>query len=299
MPFGEVRTEVGTISQTDFGYTGQRSISMLSIMDYIARMYDPAIGRFIQPDTIIPSPANPQSWNRYSYVLNNPVRYSDPSGHRMIDDECGMNGEDCGERVPASIWNQPENNRDDENGISASRKSRSKGGGNKDEGCEKGDAICQLRNYHDLDDPELWNHIALVTQDMATVASSLGALVTIGSTIFGCVGGTEAGVLPGCAAGYTAGRIFHLGVTNPFETALSFASLLATSRYESLTGDTRIGLYDPRTRVVGEATKTSSATFISGSLVTEPILDAAIDIYASGFNHGAFCGISTILACLP
>jgi RHS repeat-associated protein len=81
MPFGEIRQEIGTISQTDFGYTGQRSISMLSIMDYIARNYDPAIGRFLQPDTIIPSPANPQSWNRFSYANNNPLRFTDPAGH--------------------------------------------------------------------------------------------------------------------------------------------------------------------------------------------------------------------------
>jgi RHS repeat-associated protein len=82
MPFGEVCTEIGTISQTNFSFTGQRSISMLSIMDYIARNYDPAIGRFVQPDSIVPSPANPQSWNRFSYTQNNPVRYSDPSGHK-------------------------------------------------------------------------------------------------------------------------------------------------------------------------------------------------------------------------
>ena len=47
MPFGEVRTEVGTISQTDFGYTGQRDLPMLSIMDYKARFCDPGIGRFV------------------------------------------------------------------------------------------------------------------------------------------------------------------------------------------------------------------------------------------------------------
>jgi RHS repeat-associated protein len=132
MPFGEIRQEIGTISQTDFSFTGQRSISMLSIMDYNARFYDPDIGRFVQPDTIIPSPANPQSWNRYSYVLNNPARYSDPSGHRRIEEECGMNGEDCGERVPASTWSSPENNGNDENGISISKKGRSKGGGGND-----------------------------------------------------------------------------------------------------------------------------------------------------------------------
>jgi|GEM_PF-6133216 len=38
------------------------------------------MGRFISPDTIIPHPANPQSFNRYSYCLNNPLKYRDPNG---------------------------------------------------------------------------------------------------------------------------------------------------------------------------------------------------------------------------
>jgi hypothetical protein len=50
-------------------------------MDYIPRSNDPYTNRFIQPDSIIPNPANPQSWNRFSYVLNSPIRYKDPSGH--------------------------------------------------------------------------------------------------------------------------------------------------------------------------------------------------------------------------
>jgi hypothetical protein len=41
----------------------------------------PYINRFIQPDTIIPDPSNPQAWNRYSYVGNNPVNFNDPTGH--------------------------------------------------------------------------------------------------------------------------------------------------------------------------------------------------------------------------
>ncbi|HSW57842.1 MAG TPA: RHS repeat-associated core domain-containing protein, partial [Dehalococcoidales bacterium] len=48
---------------------------------YNARYYDPQIGRFISADTIVQSPANPQSFNRYSYCLNNPLKYTDPSGH--------------------------------------------------------------------------------------------------------------------------------------------------------------------------------------------------------------------------
>jgi hypothetical protein len=51
-----------------------------------ARYYDATIGRFTQPDSIIPNIYNPQYLNRYSYVRNNPVRYTDPTGHR---DECG------------------------------------------------------------------------------------------------------------------------------------------------------------------------------------------------------------------
>jgi hypothetical protein len=51
------------------------------LLYYGARYYDSALGRFIQADTIVPQAGNPQSLNRYAYVLNNPVRYTDPSGH--------------------------------------------------------------------------------------------------------------------------------------------------------------------------------------------------------------------------
>ncbi|MCP4252170.1 MAG: hypothetical protein GY775_01960, partial [Candidatus Scalindua sp.] len=39
------------------------------------------LGRFISADPIVPDPTNPQALNRYSYVLNNPLKYTDPSGH--------------------------------------------------------------------------------------------------------------------------------------------------------------------------------------------------------------------------
>jgi hypothetical protein len=44
------------------------------------------INRFLQPDSIIPNLSNPQSWNRFSYVYNNPVNFIDPSGHRACGD---------------------------------------------------------------------------------------------------------------------------------------------------------------------------------------------------------------------
>ncbi len=51
------------------------------VQDYCARYYHPGVGRFISPDTLIPNPANPQSLNRYAYVHNNPLKYTDPTGH--------------------------------------------------------------------------------------------------------------------------------------------------------------------------------------------------------------------------
>ena len=44
------------------------------------RMYDPVIGRVLSPDNFVQDPTNTQSYNRYSYCLNNPLRYTDPSG---------------------------------------------------------------------------------------------------------------------------------------------------------------------------------------------------------------------------
>ena len=77
-PFGETR--FGD-APTDRRFTGQRREAGLGLYDYGARYYDPALGRFLQADTMVPSPANPQSLNRYAYTLNNPLRYTDPTGH--------------------------------------------------------------------------------------------------------------------------------------------------------------------------------------------------------------------------
>jgi hypothetical protein len=58
-------------------------------MDYKARFYSAYLNRFQQPDSIIPNPADPQNWNRYAYVNNNPVKYIDPTGHHIANQEGG------------------------------------------------------------------------------------------------------------------------------------------------------------------------------------------------------------------
>jgi RHS repeat-associated protein len=71
---------------TPYRFTGQREESTIGLYFYNARWYDPLLGRFTQADTIVPEPGNPQALNRYSYVLNSPVRYTDPSGHMHPED---------------------------------------------------------------------------------------------------------------------------------------------------------------------------------------------------------------------
>jgi RHS repeat-associated protein len=72
---------------TDYRFTGQRWEQPLGIYIMGARWYDSELGRWISPDTIIPDPANPQSWNRYSYVHNRPLTRTDPSGHITAEEE--------------------------------------------------------------------------------------------------------------------------------------------------------------------------------------------------------------------
>ncbi len=62
------------------GYTGHEHFFEVSLIHMNGRMYDPQQGRFLSPDNFIQEPFNTQSYNRYGYVLNNPLMYTDPSG---------------------------------------------------------------------------------------------------------------------------------------------------------------------------------------------------------------------------
>ena len=54
-----------------------------------ARWYESRIGRWISADTIVPNPSNPQTLNRYAYVMDNPPKYTDPTGHiECLDTQC-------------------------------------------------------------------------------------------------------------------------------------------------------------------------------------------------------------------
>jgi len=63
------------------GFTGHEHVDGLGIIHMNGRIYDPRLGRMLQADPFVQSPKNSQSLNRYTYVLNNPLSYTDPTGY--------------------------------------------------------------------------------------------------------------------------------------------------------------------------------------------------------------------------
>lgn len=74
---GDLTTIAGI---TRHGYTFQDALGSMGLNDMVGRVQDSITGRFLSADPTIPDPQDPQSYNRYSYVVNNPLSYTDPSG---------------------------------------------------------------------------------------------------------------------------------------------------------------------------------------------------------------------------
>jgi RHS repeat-associated protein len=68
----------------DRGYTGHEQLDDSGLIHMNGRIYDPELGRFLSPDPIVQIPEYSQNFNRYSYVLNNPLNATDPSGFSFI-----------------------------------------------------------------------------------------------------------------------------------------------------------------------------------------------------------------------
>ncbi|WP_420894970.1 RHS repeat domain-containing protein, partial [Sorangium cellulosum] len=95
-PFGQRRNPVwgepapaSFASKTTQGFTGHESDDELGLVNMKGRLYDPRVGRFLTTDPIVSLPSFGQSWNPYSYVLNNPLAYVDPGGFQEALPEDG------------------------------------------------------------------------------------------------------------------------------------------------------------------------------------------------------------------
>ncbi|EPJ47149.1 MAG: hypothetical protein OFPII_15000 [Osedax symbiont Rs1] len=72
---------------TNKGFTGHESIQEVGLIHMNGRVYDPVLARFMSADVFIQRPWLSQSFNRYSYVMNNPMKYTDPTGYNWFTDK--------------------------------------------------------------------------------------------------------------------------------------------------------------------------------------------------------------------
>lgn len=86
LPFGERRQQFSDRGKNDThqgyrGFTGHEHLDDVGLIHMNARVQDPSTGRFLSPDSLVPDANRFLAHNRYAYVLNNPYKYTDPSGH--------------------------------------------------------------------------------------------------------------------------------------------------------------------------------------------------------------------------
>ena len=98
--WGEQRYSSGTTA-TKYQYTGQYAYESLGLDYYVARFYDPALGRFISADTVVPGGV--QGYDRYAYVNNSPILYNDPSGHSSCAGAFADDGPECAKREGSDL----------------------------------------------------------------------------------------------------------------------------------------------------------------------------------------------------
>jgi RHS repeat-associated protein len=71
-------------SQSNKGFTGQEELTVAGLVHLNGRVYDPLLARMTSADPTVTDPINPQGWNRYSYVGNDPLAFTDPNGFSWL-----------------------------------------------------------------------------------------------------------------------------------------------------------------------------------------------------------------------
>lgn len=82
----------GSGSPIKRGYTFHEHLEEFNLVNMNGRMYDPLLARFLNADPLLQDVTNGQNYNRYSYVLNNPTKYTDPSGYAFVGAGAGTGG---------------------------------------------------------------------------------------------------------------------------------------------------------------------------------------------------------------
>ena len=91
------------------GFTDHEHLSRTGFVHMNGRVYDPRLGRFLSPDPIVANPFHSQSWNRYAYVRNRPLSFTDPTGLYMSGSYYGLtadsfNAVDWNRMLTLELW---------------------------------------------------------------------------------------------------------------------------------------------------------------------------------------------------
>ncbi len=104
LPFGIEWNPQSTVN--NYKFTGKERDTETGLDNFGARMYGSTMGRFLSPDDVRndSNVADPQSWNLYAYVRNNPLRYTDPDGKEAtVTTQCSSDGKTCQVNVSATV----------------------------------------------------------------------------------------------------------------------------------------------------------------------------------------------------
>jgi len=236
-------------------------------MDFNARFYSSRLGRFISADTIIPEQTQGvQAWDRYAGMNNNPIRYKDSSGHTA---------EENNPPPPPITY-------DEEHGLCINIWNIGCSGGTSYEDWYTDEYLPRLPEFTGDD----FASVSTVLQDIALGFSLAGASLEV------------AGAVAGGPAGAEIGYAMQLIITNPVESAFSWASTGLTVFADILHGDTYVNVSVEPLSIdgsVGESTVTSVVGSYVGTLIPEGIVDSLIDGYLSSYNHGEAPGVFSLI----
>jgi RHS repeat-associated protein len=196
-PFTQLSNLQVLLSITQKGYTGHIQVDHAAVIHTGGRIYDPELGRFMQADPIVQDPRDAQSLNRYSYVFNNPLSYTDPTGydcHNAESKACNSAIEQAKkDAAKAAAQTQGATNQgevDSGNSSADLQNSAQRANGNLNAAIENGSASAYLNNLASDGSWLAWGGgatgLALEVTEGLNMVSGRGAFLgiqTMGSTL--------------------------------------------------------------------------------------------------------------------